>query len=516
MFGCAPQTESSASSQNASEEWDENYDVIIVGSGAAGFSAAVEAIANDSNATIVMLESMSTWGGNSILNQGNYGACLTDVQIAAGKEDILYKDDSPDLYFAEKCKLGDYRMDTKLTRIFVDNCLDGYHWLNDLGVTYTSAAMYDEAIPAPTSPQGQQLHLQFNPKFENGSWIGCQTKGRHHKGAEYKSFTSGAAGMNALYDAAVASDNFTLKTGSAITTIVREGVLSGKAIGVATKDGLRIKANRGIVLAAGGYSGNIDLCRMYDPRIPESASNTGCSGVDGSCLIAAVDAGANTRGLDFIQHTFQESARTVTKMPLFKKTGTYINVDWNGQRFWKETENKAAFRDARVSLLHELGIETWWSIADSAAAESLKLEADAIEKSIEANVTYRADSLEELAEAIGISADNLKATVERWNSFVANGEDEDFGQSADYLRSITTPPFYAEERRFYIHSTPGGICIDENTQVIDRHGALIPGLYAAGEITGGVHGTERNGGCSWTDCVVFGRIAGRHSVKAEA
>lgn len=495
----------------ADDAWDEEHDVVIVGSGAAGLVAAVSACEADPEADVCVLESLSVWGGNSILNQGNYGACQTDVQIAAGKEDERFRDDNPDLYFAEKCKLGDYRMDPALTRVFADNALDGYLWLNGLGCTWNKAAMYDEEIVAPTNDAGRRFHLQFNSSFVDGRWIGCQTKGRHHKGAAYGEYTGGQAPMHALYDAATAG-GVAIELDSKVVSIVREGFLEGGVLGVETADGRRIRARRGVVLAAGGYSANIELCRMYDPRIPASAKNTGCPGVDGTALIAAVDAGASTRGLDFVQVTYQEGANSLTARPLFAKTGSYINVDWQGARFWMETENKAAYRDAKTTLLHELGLETWWSVSDSAAAERLGLAEEKIQQSVDAGTTLRADTLEELAGLMGVPADGLVAGVERWNHLVEQGEDEDFGQAPEYMHEISAAPFYAEERCLYVHSTPGGVCIDTQARVLDRRGEVIPGLYAAGEVTGGVHGTERNGGCSWTDCTVFGRIAGAQAV----
>jgi fumarate reductase flavoprotein subunit len=134
-----------------------------------------------------------------------------------------------------------------------------------------------------------------------------------------------------------------------------------------------------------------------------------------------------------------------------------------------------------------------------------------LQKAIDDGLVFRADNLNGIADIIGVPAANLIESVDRYNGFVDAGVDEDFGQEKRHLHRIDAPPYYAEKRAYYIHSTPGGLRINENTQVIDRHDSVIPRLYAAGEVTGGVHGTERNGGCSWTDCVVFGRIAGANA-----
>jgi fumarate reductase flavoprotein subunit len=516
LVGCTPNSEkpSEAAVGEASVEvsWAEEYDVIIVGSGAAGFASALSVLQEDATASVVVYEQLDMIGGNSALNRGNYGACGTDIQIKQGEDDEAFRDDNPDLYFSEKCKLGDYRMDPKLTRIFADNSLDGYHWLNNLGVSFQKVGMYDEPVPLPENPQGLKLHMCFNADFKDGTWIGPQTKGRHHKSATYQGVTGGNAAIGAMQDAANVLGDLSVVTGTKVTGIIREKGLSGEVLGVfIQKQGdveQAIQAKRAVIITAGGFSANTEMVTKHDPRVPVDAINTGCAGVDGSAIIAAQDIGADVRGMDFIQHTFELSGTDKTAAPLFLKRGEYINVDGSGKRFWTEMENKATFRDGRVTLLHELGHNSWWSVTDTAAAERLKLSEEDLNKAIDAGLVFKAETVEDLASVIGVPSAVLVETVNRWNGFVDAGVDEDFGQEKRYLHRVDQAPFYAESRCYYIHSTPGGLRITEKTEVVDRVGDVIPRLFAAGEVTGGVHGTERNGGCSWTDCVVFGRIAG--------
>lgn len=510
LSACTPSTGNPSDNDTTSNiVWDEEYDIVIAGSGGAGHAAALEALQKDSSLSVVIFESMSTIGGNSGLNRGNYGAVGTDIQKKQGETDIFFKDDTPDLYFAEKCKLGDYRMDPKLTRIFVDKCLEGYHWLNDLGVSFQKVKMYDEAIPAPENIQGLKLRMNFNPDFSNGDWVGPQSKGRHHNSATYNGVTGGSAAIRAMSDAAEALGDFSVVTETKVVEVIRAENLTGDVLGVKVKDayGTRaVKARKGVILAAGGFTANPEMLRKHDPRMPEGIGNTGVEGVDGSCIIAAQDIGADVRGMDFIQHGFEGTA--ANGKAFIAKRGFCIQVDSTGKRFWKETESKATYRDARVTLLHELGHNLWYSITDAPAIEALGIKPENIESGQKAGTFWVADTIEDLAKAIGLPADVLSETVATWNQYCDAGEDADFGQESRYLRKVQTPPFYGESRAYFAHSTPGGLCVDENTQVLDRRGNTIPRLYAAGEITGGLHGTERNGGCSWTECVVFGRIAG--------
>ena len=197
------------------------------------------------------------------------------------------------------------------------------------------------------------------------------------------------------------------------------------------------------------------------------------------------------------------------------KPGTYIDVDPQGRRFWKEMlDNKTAVRSKRLTQLHTMNMYLWYAIADS---EGLKVNG-ITEKEVQNNLRLRrlfsALSLEELAQIIDIPAKNLVETINRYNSLVAKGEDKDFGQHSEFLkRKIAMPPFFAMPKTYYIHNTLGGVCLNEKAQVIDRRGKIIPRLYAAGEFAGGIHGNERSGGCSITTCIVFGCIAGEKAAK---
>ncbi|WP_417142911.1 FAD-dependent oxidoreductase [Raoultibacter massiliensis] len=498
--------------------WDEEYDIVIVGSGGAGFACALSAKETDGDVSIAIYERLPMIGGNSALSSGNYGVAGTDIQKKQGETDELYKDDSPDLYFKEKRKLGGYRSKPELTRIFVDQALDGFNWLNGLGVSFQKAAMYDEAIPAPENVQGLAFKFGYNPEFKDGMWLGCQTKGRHHKSATYGDLKGGSATIQAMSDAANEFGGIDVVTNAQVTEIIREEQLSGEVLGVVIAQGdstKRVKARKGVVLAAGGFSANTEMCHKFDPRISLDSTNTGCAGVDGQALLMAQDIGADTQGMDFIQPTFEDSYNDSTQGVIFNKRGAFISIGHDGKRFWKETENKSTFRDARLDRLYELGYYWWWNVADSASLKRMDPDPEEFEMLKEIGNTIECQTVDELAAAMGVPAEVLQESLDRWNGFCDAGVDEDFGQESAYLNKVIEPPFYAESRCYNRHSTPGGLCINERTEVLDRATQVIPRLYAIGEITGGVHGSERNGGCSWTENVVFGRIAGKEVASLE-
>jgi succinate dehydrogenase/fumarate reductase flavoprotein subunit len=503
------------------ETWDKETDVVVVGSGGAGFAAALEAV--DNGADVIMLEKLPIIGGCSSVSGGNYGSYGTDVQAkAAEKDPEHFANDSADLYYREKLLLGGYWNDPELVRVWADEALAGYEWLKGLGVTWATVRMYDGLHQLqPENPQGMYLHGIWNTPFVNGEWIGPFTKGRHHRNGTYKEFVNGAANIAAMADAAQAR-GIQILTEMQVMEIIRENMLSGDVLGVkvanlASGDIIAVRARKAVILAAGGFTANAELCKRYDPRLSLKVSSGGVAapgspgrGCTGDVLMAAMDIGADATQLNLTQLRMQRSVVAYTgpdSTVLAADDGQYIDVDQEGNRFWRETE-QTTFRNAQLTVLHERGMHMWWGISD---AEGVGDNTAAIEHALEVGGAFRAETLEELAQIIQVPAANLVATVNRYHQFVDQGVDEDFGQFRAYLnKKFLTPPFYAIPKTYYRHHSLGGVRINPKAQVLDRRNQVIPRLYAAGEFTGGVHGHERDGGCGWTDIIVFGRIAGRN------
>jgi succinate dehydrogenase/fumarate reductase flavoprotein subunit len=511
--------ESQTTPGSAARKWDREADVVIVGSGASGLSAAVEAAG--SQAKVIVLEKLPGIGGNSKMSFGNYGTLNSPEQRKGAENDpYWYANDSTDLYIKEKLLLGGYLNDAALVRVFVEQSLDGYNWLTDLGFTHNGIAVYYSLGPnlMPENPQAMRLNMLWNTPFVDGAWQGPYTKGRQHTGGKYLDFLAGEAGVMCLADHARKRGAQILNQ-MEVMEIIRKGGLSGDVLGMKVKDiasnkEIRIRAKRAVVLTAGGFTANGRLCNRYDPRLNPAvrascqASGKPGVGCTGEVLLAAMDIGADAALLNMQQLRMSGSAVAYSgpgSALIAEKEGTFIDVDNQGNRFWLEGGDQSVYRQARLTVLHEKDIYQWWGICDSTAANKVYLKG-----ALETKSAFAADTLLQLAEIIKVPATNLVSTVDRYNKFVDQNYDADFGQFKKFLKQrIEAGPFYAMPKTYYRHASVGGVRINVNAQVLDRHDRVIPRLYSAGEMIGNLQGWERDGGCGWTTCVVFGRIAGR-------
>jgi urocanate reductase len=530
------------------ETWDQEADVVVVGSGCAALPAAI--IAAEAGATVAVLEKLPTIGGNSLAGGGNYGAFDTEVTrefaamdpAEAEQRPDLFEGDSAELYAEDKLRLGGYRNDPALTKVFGEQCRDGYYWLRDLGYTQNAVDAEDETEHVPDNPKGHNYMAQWNREFdENGVWLdGPFRKGRHHTGGKYGDYKNGEAMIWACADKIATLPGAQILTEMQVTAIIREGGTSGDVLGVKVKDlkndkELYFKANKGVILGAGGWHANAELSNRWDPRLPTDSVNTGSAapgrtvtadapgrGATGEVLMAAIDVGADTNLLGSVQLRMPRSAVAYQGAQAAQIGGPGPWVDGEGQRFTMETEH-TQHRYALLTTLHVkkvktmLGTGRWWVIFDSTTlAEE---DAATIAEHLETKKLYMGNTIEELAAAIQVPPANLAAAVERWNELKDKGADEDYGLNKDVFEEhpkIEVPPFYAYGQMIYRHHSLGGVRITPKSEVLDRYNnEVIPRLYAAGEFTGNLHGIERDGGCSYTDGVVFGRIAGAEAAALE-
>jgi succinate dehydrogenase/fumarate reductase flavoprotein subunit len=513
--------ESQTAPKSAGKKWDREADVVIVGSGAAGLAAAVEAAGT--KAKVIVLEKLPSIGGTSRMSFGNYGTLNSPEQRkGAEKDPHWFANDKTDLFVKEKLLLGGYYNDAALVRVFVEKSLEGYDWLTDLGFTHNGIAVYYSLgpNPMPENPQAMRLNMLWNTPYVEGAWQGCYTKGRQHTGGKYKEFVGGEAGVMCLADHAK-NRGAQILTQMEVLEIIRKGGLSGEVLGVKVKDigankVILIRAKRAVVLATGGFTANGKLCNRYDPRL-NPAVRASCQatgkptvGCTGEVMLAAMDIGADAALLHIQQLRMSGSAVAYSgpgSALIADKEGTYIDVDNQGNRFWMEGGDKSVYRQARLTVLHEKDMYQWWGICDSAAANKVHLKG-----ALEAKSALAADSLAQLAEIIKVPGANLVATVERYNKFVEQNYDADFGQFKKFLtQKIEAAPFYAMPKTYYRHASVGGVRINVSAQVLDRQDRVIPRLYSAGEMIGNLHGWDRDGGCGWTGCTVFGRIAGKNA-----
>jgi succinate dehydrogenase/fumarate reductase flavoprotein subunit len=530
------------------EKWDRETDVVVVGSGAAGYSAACSAA--EEGVSVLLLEKLPTIGGNSRVSGGNYGTyCdgVDDLEKRRMEEDPdWHVGDSPELYFQEKLAMGNYRSDPEVTKKFAFMSKEGYLWFKKIGFNHDHVQKYSSYTPIVAPPRKGLVFAQtYNAVYDDdGVWIGVFTKGRHHTRGTYVDADGNtwSSGEGAIFAMADEADRLGVELicEMQVTEIIRENLLSGDVLGVRVTDlannkELTVRAKKGVILAAGGAHGNLEMVSHYDPRHTLTRTNTGATaigdttdggkygrgatdssgaGATGEVLVAAMDIGADTNLLGEFQLRWDRSGVAYTgpfAVVPTSSSGKFIDIDGTGNRIWAEGGKTQTYQ-GKLTYVHvnnistKFGEHTWFGLSDSGAVGE-----DRIQSAVETGNAFVADTLEELAEIIEVPAEALVATVERYNGFVDAGEDLDFHQDPAALNyKLETPPFIAFRKCYYRHTDMGGVRVNANFQVMDRRSQVIPGLYAAGETEGSTHGIQRDGGCGWTQCWVGGWTAGKH------
>lgn len=449
-----------------------DVDVVIVGAGGAGTTAAIEAMKTGKE--VLVLEKALVPGGNTKLSDGALNASLTSVQKELGIEDTtegFYKDT-----FEGGGELGN----PELVNILVNNSASAVDFLKDMGVEWKEVITGDGAT-------GQRCHLADGkgPKLFDTLF----------KYAEEQ-------GINVLYGT------------EAKELIVKDGAVAGV---VAENNGKQVTVNaKSVILATGGYGHNGDILGHYDENYIPGTLCTNTVLATGSGIVMASDAGANLVGMDYVQKHPTCNAATgdlLSSANNGRGLGTTMMVNIEGQRFCEELATRLELSNAILAQPDQKS----YSFFDQKAADEtgfFEKYGEEIEHLIATGEAVKANTIEEACEFFGINAENFKAELEKYNGFAKNGKDEDFNRR-DGLReySMTEGPFYFIRSTPAIHHTMGGVEINENAEVIGTNGQVIPGLFAAGEVTGGIHGNNRLGGNALDDIIVFGRIAGQNAAK---
>lgn len=448
---------------------EKSAEVVIVGGGGAGLSAAVSAYENGAK-SVILIEKMPFLGGNTLRAGGAYNAVNPEKQKAQGIEDSVEK------HYQQTYEGGHKVGNPDLIKVLVENALDGVKWLESYGLTWK------EKIG---SVVGSMWNRSNQPEAPLGTgYIEVLEKAAREKGCEI------------LLDT------------KATELIVEDGRVVGvKAEGI--DKNYTLKADKGVIMATGGYAANPSMVREYlsdgvytKENLPEKLPSTNHPGATGEGLLMAEDAGAQLIDMQHIQ---------LLPMP-GDKYGPSINVEHSffinkeGNRYVRED----AGRDELCLTTFKQTDGQYYMINDSKIIPEnrLTLSGEKLDVLIEKGTVVEANSIEELAKAIGVPEENLKATVEKFNSYVENKNDPEFGRQV-WGEKIDKAPFYATLRYPALHHTMGGIKINTNAQVLDKNDQVIPGLFAAGEVTGGIHGANRLGGNAIADIIVFGRIAGK-------
>ena len=476
-----------AKSPEVVKEEDAEYttDVLVIGAGGAGMAAAVTA--NQAGKNVIVVEKTGAMGGNTILSGGAMNAVDDGSEVAAEHEDSVA------LHIQQTYEGGDEQGDLELVTILCEQAWDGVEWLKDLGMEFTGVVF---TVTGGLWPRAQQ------PADPEGTGF-FKT---------YQNYLDNNEGITMLYN-----------TTANELLVDENGAVTGVKCTGATGNTVTVTATNGVVLATGGFGRNVEMRVAANeetqlwPILDESIPSTNASGITGDGIVMAEAVGANLVQMGNIQLLPLGDPETGSLSGNIEHSvESRIFVNEQGERF----VNEGGRRDEMTLALFEQTNTTMFIIMDSdtyPTGDELNNFGETVNDLVAAGRAYKADTLEELAEQIGVPADALVATVEEYNRYCKGGDLE--GQTDSFGRTlfsdvegvndgINDGPFYAAERVPTVHHTMGGVQIDAECHVINTDGEIIPGLFAAGEVTGGIHGTNRLGGNALTDTVVFGRIAG--------
>lgn len=439
---------------------DSEYDIVIIGAGGAGLTAATEA--SSKGAKVLVLEKMGIIGGNSNYSTGGINASYTKEQQRLGIKD------SKEVFFNDTMKGGQYLNDPELVTTLVENSADMVEWLQspmigaDLSDVGAFGGATNKRIHRPKGGQAIGAHL-----------VPLLQKAALNQGAEIRL-------NNKAID--ILSDN-------------------GKVCGVkvAYEGGEYTVHTKAVIVATGGFGANPEMVEFYQASLA-GFSTTNHKGATGDAFAMVEKFDAQLIQMEQIQtHPTVVKGTGIMITEAVRGNGAIL-VNKNGRRFVNEMET----RDIVSAAILKCPEKVAYLIFDQGVRDSLK----AIETYSKQNLLSQGANLTELARVISIDAVALEYTIDEYNKAVLTKHDSEFERNpASMERTISKAPFYAIEVEPAIHHTMGGLKINSKAQVLNKKGKAIPGLFAAGEVTGGVHGAERLGGNAVADICIFGKIA---------
>lgn len=452
------------------------YDVVVIGAGGAGFSAAITA--KNAGANVVLLEKMPTVGGNSLISGAEMNVAKNWVQPKLG-----INDDSPELHAQDTFKGGDGKGDMKVINVMTHNALDAAKWCRDyLGVRFEDDNLFffgghsRKRALIPFGHTGTEFISKFQAKADE---LGIPVI-RNMKAEE----------------------------------LIKDK--SGRVVGVkATMDGksYTFNAKGGVVLATGGFGANSEMVKKYNPKIDERFKTTDAPGTTGEALYMAQRAGAELVNMGYIQtYPICDPISGVIELIADSRFDGAIMLNQEGKRFVEELERRDVLSEA---ILAQPGAYTWvlWNDKIGAISNTVKEHPTEYEAFTKQGIMTTCDDLKCIADFTKMPLEQLQKTVERVSAMAGKGNDKDFHHRAG-LVDMSQGKYYVIKAVPSTHHTMGGVRINEHAQVLTADGKVIPGLWAAGEVTGVTHGTNRLGGNAYTDIIVFGRIAGEAAAKA--
>ena len=497
-------------STTKAKDIEETVDVVVVGAGGAGMTAAITA--TDAGKKVIVVESQPIAGGNSVRSTGGMNAAKTPYQDknefkeAAGVEKTLataaekFADNAtitalaatvksqwdayqanPQGYFdsVELMELdtmigGKGKNNPELVKALAENSADAIEWLASIGAEVKNVGAFGGAsvkrIHRPVNADGKVTAV--------GAYIvPILEKNLQDRNVQF------------LFD----------------TTANEIIMKDGKAVGIkgTGKDGHKVTINaKSVVIATGGFGANAEMVEKYKPDLKGFAT-TNAEGAQGQGIEMATAVGAATVDMDQIQihptvHIEEDGNAHLITEGLRGDGAILVNAE--GKRFYDEVST----RDKVSAAIIAQPEKSAWLVVDQSMVDKSAV----IAGYIKSGYTVTGATYEELAKAMGVDEATFTSTMNTWNQAVEAKSDAEFGRTS-FANPLTTAPYYAIKITPAVHHTMGGIVINPKAEVLNEKGEAISGLYAAGEVTGGVHGANRLGGNAVADFVVFGRISGQ-------
>ena len=451
------------------EKESKDYDVVVVGGGGAGFAAAISA--KEAGANVVLVEKLGQVGGNTLISGGEYAAPANELQEKEGIED------SKELFAEDVEKAGGKK---ELIEVLADKATEDAYWLrDDIGVEWLDSLMFFG---------GHSVKRSLIPKNHTGNELISKYKTKAEE-----------LGIDVLTNTDVKE------------ILTKDGKVSGVRAESEDKD-LTINA-KSVVLASGGFGANAEMCYENDNEVDEHVLSTNSPGATGDGIVMAEALGADTVDMDKIQ--LYPVCDVETGKLLYvgdtRLVGGALLVNKEGKRFVEELDTRRAISMGIKEQTDHVGYLIWDEKSNEKTG-TMKSNPEEAESLYERGLLYKADTIEELAEHFEIDKEALLETVNNFNENSKKEQDPEFN-----LRmlgwTIDEGPYYMLKAGPAVHHTMGGLKINPEAEVQTKDGKSIEGLYAAGEVTGGIHGSNRLGSVAMADITVFGRIAGENAAE---